>query len=58
MPSDHCVLLHVDLIGDQMRRASFVISHVCDPNDIQGPFDMYHYAHYARMTIVPPDLRA
>ena len=48
MPSDHCVLLHVDLIGDQMRRASFVISHVCDPNDIQGPFDMYHNAHYIR----------
>ena len=50
MPSDHCVLLApVDLlIGDQMRRASFVILHVCDPNDIQGPFDMYHYAHYIR----------
>ena len=48
MPSDHCVLLPVDLIGDQMRRASFVIAHVCDPNDIQRPFDMYHNAHYIR----------
>jgi len=40
--------LPVNLIGDQMRRASFVIAHVCDPNDIQRPFDMYHNAHYIR----------
>ena len=34
------------LIGDQIRRAVFVIPHVGDPNNIQGPFDTYHNAQY------------
>jgi len=46
MPSDHCALLPDGLIGDQIRRASFVIPHVGDPNDIQGSFDTYHNAQY------------
>ncbi len=36
------------LIGGRIRRASSVVSHVCDPNDIRHAFGMYHYARYIR----------
>ena len=43
------VVLHLrSLIGGRIRRASSVVSHVCDPNDIRHAFDMYHYARYIR----------
>ena len=43
------VVLHLrSLIGGRIRRASSVVSHVCDPNDIRQVFDMYHYARYIR----------
>ena len=43
------VVLHLrSLIGGRTRRASSVVSHVCDPNDIRHAFDMYHYARYIR----------
>ena len=36
------------LIGGRIQRASSVVSHVCDPNDIRHAFGMYHYARYIR----------
>ena len=36
------------LIGGRIRRASSVVSHVCDPNDIRHAFGMYHHARYIR----------
>ena len=46
------VVLHLrslrSLIGGRIRRASSVVSHVCDPNDIRHACDMYHYARYIR----------
>ena len=43
------MVLHLrSLIGGRIRRASSVVSHVCDPNDIRHAFGMYHHARYIR----------
>ena len=46
--TDHGVLMLLTSHWRPEQRASFVIPHVCDPNDIQGTFDTYHHAHYIR----------
>ena len=43
------MVLHLrSLIGGRIRRASSVVSHVFNPNDIRHAFGMYHYARYIR----------